>query len=125
MLIVMVLITTAPHTTKGNQAGTASAQMFSSSLDVQSNAALQMHADDATYRVTSMPQLSVARIRAILTAYHSPYADQAQTIYDLGRKYQVSSDYALAFWLHESREGTDGEAQVTFSPGNERCIPDR
>jgi hypothetical protein len=31
----------------------------------------------------------------------------------------------LAFFLHESRFGSTGEATVTFSLGNERCIQER
>ena len=81
--------------------------------------------NDAAYSVVSTPRIPVKHLNVILAAYHSPMTGMGQLIYDLGRKYQVSSDYALAFWLHESTLGTQGEATVTFSPGNERCLQDR
>jgi hypothetical protein len=48
-----------------------------------------------------------------------------QDLYNLGVKYGIDPVYALAFFMHESLFGTTGEARVTLSLGNERCIPDR
>ncbi len=75
--------------------------------------------------VLSPPQISVAQINTILAAYHSPAAGKGQALYDLGRTYGINSDDALAFFFHESRLGTTGEARKTLSLGNERCIQDR
>ncbi len=75
--------------------------------------------------VLSPPQIDVVRINAILAAYHSPAAGKGQALYDLGRTYGISSDDALAFFFHESRFGTTGEARKTLALGNERCIQDR
>ena len=40
-------------------------------------------------------------------------------------RYAIDPVYALAFFWHESGFGTTGEARVTRSQGNERCIADR
>jgi len=78
-----------------------------------------------SYRVLGHPTISVARINAILAAYHSPAAGLGQALYDYGVKYGIDPIYALAFFLHESTMGTTGVARTTLSLGNLRCIPDR
>jgi hypothetical protein len=77
------------------------------------------------YSVLGKPTISVAQINAILAHYHSPTAGMGQSLYDLGVQYGIDPVYALAFFMHESLFGTTGEARVTLSLGNERCIPDR
>lgn len=74
------------------------------------------------HALDEVPQLSVAQLNAILAAYHSPLAGAGQQVYDLGRKYNISSDYALAFWVEESILGTSPLAQITLNPGNLRCM---
>ena len=55
----------------------------------------------------------------------SPAAGTGQQLYSLGVQYGIDPVYALAFFKHESLYGTTGEATVTRSLGNERCIADR
>lgn len=71
------------------------------------------------------PTISVAQIEAIFTAYHSPARGTGQDLYDLGVKYGIDPAFAMAFFMHESTLGTQGEARVTLALGNERCINDR
>ena len=51
----------------------------------------------------------------MLETYHSPAVGKGQALYDLGVKYGIDPVYALAFFWHESRFGTTGEARVTYS----------
>ncbi|GHO51422.1 glucosaminidase domain-containing protein [Ktedonospora formicarum] len=74
------------------------------------------------HSIVGDPQLTVLQLNAILAAYGSPLAGQGQLVYDLGRKYTISSDYALAIWLHESALGKSPLAQETLNPGNIRCM---
>lgn len=77
------------------------------------------------YSVLGKPTISAAFINQVLASYHSPAAGLGQDLYDRGVKYGIDPVYALAFFMHESLFGTTGEARVTLSLGNERCIPDR
>lgn len=78
-----------------------------------------------SYVVTGNPTISASFINRVLAAYGSPARGRGQALYSLGVKYGIDPVYALAFFLHESRFGTTGEARVTLSLGNERCIQDR
>ncbi len=78
-----------------------------------------------SYTVQGSPTISAAFIDQVLVAYHSPAAGDGQALYDQGVKYDIDPVYALAFFWHESEFGTTGEATVTRSLGNERCIADR
>lgn len=77
------------------------------------------------YSVLGKPTISAAFINQVLASYHSPAAGLGQDLYDRGVKYGIDPVYPLAFFMHESLFGTTGEARVTLSLGNERCIPDR
>jgi hypothetical protein len=77
------------------------------------------------YAVLGKPTISVNFINQVLASYHSPAAGKGQTLYDLGVKYGIDPAFALAFFMHESTFGTQGEARTTMSLGNLRCIPDR
>lgn len=77
------------------------------------------------YVVTGKPTISASFINRVLAAYGSPAGGKGQALSTLGVKYGIDPVYALAFFLHESRFGTTGEATITLSLGNERCIPDR
>ena len=77
------------------------------------------------YSVTGKPTLSVDFINQVLSAYGSPAAGKGQALYDLGVQYGIDPAYALAFFLHESTLGTQGEARITMSLGNLRCIASR
>lgn len=76
-----------------------------------------------TVTVLSSPRLSPQFIDQVLASYHSPAQGLGQTLYDLGRRYGINSDLALAFFGHESTFGTRGEATKTHSLGNLRCVP--
>ncbi len=76
------------------------------------------------YAVLNKPTVTVDFINKVLDAYHSPAAGKGKTLYDLGVKYEIDPAVALAFFLHESTMGTQGEARVTFSLGNIRCTKD-
>ena len=77
------------------------------------------------YIVTGKPTISARFINRVLAASGSPASGKGQALYALGVKYGIDPVYALAFFFHESRFGTTGEATATLSLGNERCIPDR
>ncbi len=76
-----------------------------------------------SFSVLSQPRLSPAFINQVLASYGSPAAGTGQALYDLGRQYGINSDFALAFFGHESTFGTSGEARQSLSLGNLRCIP--
>jgi hypothetical protein len=80
---------------------------------------------DSSYALMGSPTISADFINQVLAAYHSPASGKGQALYDLGVKYGIDPVYALAFFWHESDFGTTGEARVTRSLGNERCITDR
>jgi hypothetical protein len=77
------------------------------------------------YSVLGKPTITAAFINQVLSSYNSPTAGMGQSLYDFGVQYGIDPVYALAFFMHESLFGTTGEATVTLSLGNERCIPDR
>ncbi|BCL82081.1 glucosaminidase domain-containing protein [Ktedonobacteria bacterium brp13] len=73
------------------------------------------------YAVLGKPTISAAFINQVLQANHSPAAGKGQALYDLGVRYDIDPAFALAFFMHESSFGTQGEAQTTLSLGNLRC----
>lgn len=75
------------------------------------------------YSVLGQPTITPDFINQVLAAYHSPAAGKGQTLYDMGVKYGIDPTFALAFFMHESTFGTRGEAQLSLSLGNLRCIP--
>ena len=82
-------------------------------------------AHSSSYIVTGKPTISASFIDRVLAAYDSPAKGKGQALSDLGIKYGIDPVYALAFFLHESHFGETGEATVTLSLGNERCLNDR
>lgn len=70
----------------------------------------------------SQPRLSPAFINKVLAAYHSPAAGLGQQVYNLGRQSGINSDLLLGIFGHESLFGTTGEARVSRSVGNLRCL---
>ena len=81
--------------------------------------------EGGAYSVLGPPTISASFIDRVLSAYHSPAAGLGPVVESLGVRYGIDPVYALAFFWHESGFGTTGEARVTLSPCNERCIPDR
>lgn len=76
------------------------------------------------YSVLGKPSITVDFINQVLASYNSPAAGKGQALYDMGVQYGIDPAFALAFFLHESTLGTQGEARTTMSLGNLRCIPD-
>jgi hypothetical protein len=62
-------------------------------------------------------------VDGILAAYESPLAGHGQELVGLSRTYQIDDAVALAFFVMESRAGTQGEAVATHSFGNLRPMP--
>lgn len=75
------------------------------------------------YTVVAGPSLPVAFINQVLGADKSPASGKGQALYDLGVQYGIDPAFALAFFMHESSFGTQGEATKSLSLGNLRCIP--
>lgn len=78
---------------------------------------------DTRYEVVGVPTIDADFINQVLAAYDSPARGKGQALYDLGEQYGIDPVYALAFFMHESRFGTTGVAQVTRSLGNIRATP--
>lgn len=76
---------------------------------------------DTRYEVTGVPTIGADFINQVLASYDSPASGKGQALYDLGTRYGIDPVYALAFFMHESRFGTTGVAQVTLSLGNIRA----
>jgi hypothetical protein len=73
--------------------------------------------------VSGGPSLSARRVDGILAAYGSPLSGHGKDIVALSRKYRVDDAVALAFFVMESRAGTQGRAVQTHSFGNLRPMP--
>ena len=69
------------------------------------------------------PSLDARRVDGILAAYGSPLHGQGKQIVGLSTRYQLDDAVALAFFVMESRAGTQGEAALTRSFGNLRPMP--
>jgi hypothetical protein len=80
-------------------------------------------ANPGPYSILGKPTITVDFMNQVLASYNSPAAGKGKTLYDYGVKYGIDPVYALAFFLHESTMGTAGEARVSKSLGNLRCIP--
>jgi Mannosyl-glycoprotein endo-beta-N-acetylglucosaminidase len=75
------------------------------------------------YVVLHDPSITADLMNQVLSAYKSPAAGKGQALYDLGVQYGIDPAFALAFFMHESSFGTQGEATKSLSLGNLRCIP--
>lgn len=69
------------------------------------------------------PSLAAPLVDAILAAYGSPLHGQGAELVTLSTHYRVDDAVALAFFVMESRAGTQGEAVYTHSFGNLRPMP--
>ena len=69
------------------------------------------------------PSLDAAQADAILAAYHSPLQGHGKELVAFSRRYRIDNAIALAFFVMESRAGTQGEAVLTRSFGNLRPMP--
>ncbi|HLZ62602.1 MAG TPA: glucosaminidase domain-containing protein [Ktedonosporobacter sp.] len=115
--LIGLLILGAISSTHDAVAQTATAPQVHTNITHQTNLR-----DGSTSTVLSKPRLSPAFINQVLASYGSPTQGKGQLLYDLGQKYQISSDLALAFYGHESTFGTAGEARFSKSLGNMRCL---
>lgn len=110
--------------------------LASLALAAQNAPASRATSDQATYHVSlnashdsssiiGKPTISAAFIDQVLRRAGSPARGTGEALYRLGVQYGIDPVFALAFFHHESSYGTTGEARVTRSLGNERCIEDR
>ena len=81
-----------------------------------------VHRPAQGWSVLGAPTVSASFIDRVLAVYRSPAAGTGQALYTLGVEYGIDPVMALAFFLHESRFGTQGEARFSRSLGNLRCI---
>ncbi|GER86818.1 hypothetical protein KDW_09800 [Dictyobacter vulcani] len=73
------------------------------------------------YNVSGAPTISADFIEKVLEQYDSPAKGKGQVLYNEGLKYNIDPAYALAFFMQESRMGTQGVAAITHSLGNIRA----
>jgi murein DD-endopeptidase MepM/ murein hydrolase activator NlpD len=75
------------------------------------------------YLVTGPPALNGAQIESILALYRSPARGLGPAFYAAGLRYGLDPAYGLAFFVHESKAGTRGNAAINRSVGNLRAGP--
>jgi len=75
----------------------------------------------ASWSLLGRPSVSATFMDEVLAAYHSPALGIGQALYADGIQTDIDPAYALAFFWHESRFGTQGIARFTHSLGNIRC----
>jgi hypothetical protein len=73
--------------------------------------------------LTGAASLDPARVDGILAAYGSPLYGHGKDLVDLSIRFGIDDAVALAFFVMESRAGTQGEAVLTHSFGNLRPMP--
>lgn len=106
-----------------NAPGATSANTQSQQQGVTYNTSLDVPQGD--HSVLGKPTLSARFIDRVLVAAHSPAAGTGQDFYRLSQQYGIDDVWPLAFFHHESDYGKTGEARVTYSIGNSRCITTR
>jgi hypothetical protein len=100
-------------------------QWENSSGPIAAKTPISIPTSTGPYSVLGKPTITADFINRVLASYGSPAAGLGQQMYNLGVQYGIDPVYALAFFMHESLFGTTGEARVTMSLGNLRCIPTR
>lgn len=75
-------------------------------------------------RISGVPSLEGKLVDRILAAYGSPLQGHGNEIAALSARYRIDDAVALAFFIMESRAGTQGEATLTRNVGNLRPMPD-
>jgi hypothetical protein len=73
--------------------------------------------------IAGLPSLPPTAVDGILAAYGSPLQGYGRVIVGLSEQYKIDDAVALAFFVMESRAGTQGEAVLTHSFGNLRPMP--
>lgn len=82
---------------------------------------LQAETPDADL-ITGTPSISVSFINDLLCKYRSPVCGNGQALYDNGKLYGIDPVWPLAIFWNESNFGRAGEARVSRSIGNLRCL---
>lgn len=68
--------------------------------------------------IVRSPSISLGEVGRVLQNVNSPMLPYASNIYDDGVKYGIDPVFALAFWMKESREASDGSVAATdHNPG--------
>jgi hypothetical protein len=68
--------------------------------------------------IARSPTVSVSEIGRVLASVNSPILPYSGDVYAYGVKYGIDPVFALAFWMKESREASDGSvAAVDHNPG--------
>jgi hypothetical protein len=78
-----------------------------------------------TLSLAGLPSLPATAIDGILAAYGSPLRGHGDDLVALSEKYRIDDAVAVAFFVMESRAGTQGEAVLTHSFGNLRPMPNQ
>lgn len=64
------------------------------------------------------PSISVVEIARVLQSVNSPILPYSGDVYAYGIQYGIDPAFALAFWMKESREASDGSVAATYhNPG--------
>jgi hypothetical protein len=64
------------------------------------------------------PSISIVEVGRVLQSVNSPMLPYAGDVYNDGVKYGIDPVFALAFWMKESREASDGSVAATdHNPG--------
>ena len=113
---LVALVLAASNGMNASGATSSSGTTYHVSLDV---------AQPGQHSVLGKPTLSAAFIDRVLAAAQSPAAGTGQTFYQLSIQYGIDDVWPLSFFHHESDYGKTGEATVTHSIGNSRCIATR
>lgn len=79
-------------------------------------------AQHSHYSIVGAPSLSAAFVDQVLAGARSPMQGSGAAFVRLGRQYEIDDAFVLAIFHHESNYGTTGEARVSKSPGNLRCL---
>jgi hypothetical protein len=115
---IVALVMAAGNGMNASGATSSSGTTYRVSLDVA-----QPH--PGQHSILGKPTLSAAFIDRVLAAAHSPAAGTGQTFYQLSIQSGIDDAWPLSFFHHESDYGKTGEARVTYSIGNSRCIATR
>ena len=68
--------------------------------------------------IARAPSISIVEVGRILERVNSPMLPYAEDVYDYGVQYGIDPVFALAFWMKESREASDGSVAATdHNPG--------
>ncbi len=68
--------------------------------------------------IARSPSISIVEIGRVLERVNSPILPYAGDVYAYGKQYGIDPVFALAFWMKESREASDGSVAATYhNPG--------